>query len=227
GPEYSRDYIKSFLDREKVKYTEYQDSKKLVKDTAKLLTEEKIIGWFQDRMEWGPRALGNRSILASPLTDKMKDILNAKVKHRELFRPFAPVVPVEDARDWFETDDPVPLPADFMLMVYPIRKEKRKLVPAVTHVDGTGRLQTIRREQNQKYYDVIKEFGRLTGVPILVNTSFKIRGEPIVCKPEEAYRCVMGTGIDYLALGDFLIARSDNPQHMWDSENLSDVLDFK
>jgi carbamoyltransferase len=128
---------------------------------------------------------------------------------------------VEDAPAWFECDMPIPLPTDYMLMVYPIKKEKQKLIPAVTHVDGSGRLQTIRREQNPRYYDVIKEFGKLTKVPILINTSYNIRGEPIVCTPHDAYRCMMGTGIDCLVMDKFLIWRKDNPNDMWDSESIA------
>ena len=169
-------------------------------------------------MEWGPRALGSRSILSNACNPEMRDILNLKVKHREHFRPFAPVVIAEDTYKYFEADKPLPLPADFMLMVYPIKKDKRRLIPAVTHVDGSGRLQTIRKYQNPRYYSLIKEFEKLSGIPILINTSFNIRGEPIVCTPEHAYRCMMGTGIDYLVMDKFLIARKDNPQHMWDSE---------
>lgn len=172
-------------------------------------------------MEWGPRALGNRSILSNPTNPKMKDILNLKVKHREHFRPFAPVVCEDDALDYFECDEPIPIPTDFMLMVYPIKKEKQKLIPAVTHVDGSGRLQTIRREQNPLYYDLIKEFGKISGVPILINTSYNIRGEPIVCTPYDAYKCMMGTGIDYLVMDKFLIKRADNPKHIWDSEKIA------
>lgn len=134
------------------------------------------------------------------------------------FRPFAPVVPAEDAFDYFKADMPLPIPSDFMLMVYPIKKDKRKLIPAVTHVDGSGRLQTVSKKQNPRYYSLIKEFEKLSGVPILINTSFNIRGEPIVCTPEQAYRCMMGTGIDYLVMDRFLIARKDNPKDMWDSE---------
>ncbi len=169
-------------------------------------------------MEWGPRALGNRSILASACKPEMKDILNKRVKHREHFRPFAPVVCVEDTNKYFDCDNPVPIPADFMLMVYPIKKLKQDEIPAVTHVDGSGRLQTIRREQNPLYYDLIKEFEKLSNVPVLVNTSFNIRGEPIVCTPYDAYRCMMGTEIDYLVMDKYLIKRSENPQHMWNSE---------
>jgi carbamoyltransferase len=151
----------------------------------------------------------------------MQDILNLKVKHREKFRPFAPVITVEDVPDWFECDKPVPEPADYMLMVYPIKKEKRKIIPAVTHVDGSGRLQVIRKNQHAKYYAVIKEFEKMTKVPILINTSFNIRGEPIVCTPRDAYRCMMGTGIDYLVMGNFMVKREDNPNDMWDSEKLA------
>lgn len=134
------------------------------------------------------------------------------------FRPFAPVVCVDDALTYFECDEPIPLPTDFMLMVYPIRKEWRAKIPAVTHVDGSGRLQTIRREQNPLYYELIKAFGKLSGVPILINTSFNIRGEPIVCTPKDAYWCMMGTGIDYLIMGKYIIKRADNSEDMWDSE---------
>ena len=151
----------------------------------------------------------------------MQDILNVKVKHRERFRPFAPVVAVEDALKYFECDDPIPLPTDFMLMVYPIVPSMRKKIPAVTHVDGSGRLQTIRKEQNPRYWGVVKAFGKLSGVPILINTSFNIRGEPIVCTPQDAYRCMTGTGIDYLVMDRFLIKRDDNPRHMWDSEAIA------
>ncbi len=172
-------------------------------------------------MEWGPRALGSRSILSNPTNPKMQEILNLKVKHREKFRPFAPVVCEDDALKYFDCDTPIPRPTDFMLMVYPIKKEWHKKIPAVTHVDGSGRLQTIRRNDNPLYYDLIKEFGKLSKVPILINTSFNIRGEPIVCSPKDAYRCMMGTGIDYLVMGKFLIKRENNPKDMWDSEELA------
>lgn len=221
GPGFSRAEIKAFLDKHGINYATFKNEKQLVKTTAKLINEDKVIAWFQGRMEWGPRALGARSILSNPCNPKMQDILNAKVKHREMFRPFAPVICVDDAPEYFECDMPVPQPTDFMLMVYPIKREKRKLIPAVTHVDGSGRLQTIRREQNPLYHDLIKAFGKLSGVPILINTSFNIRGEPIVCTPYEAYRCMMGTGIDYLVIDNFIIPREKNPQHMWDSEYLA------
>ena len=218
GPGYTTSEIKSFLDQNGIKYSEFQNDKDLVQKTAKLIYENNVIGWYQGRMEWGPRALGSRSILSNAGNPQMQDILNLKVKHREKFRPFAPVVCEDDALDYFECDQPVPEPTDFMLMVYPIVKEKRELIPAVTHVDGSGRLQSIRRTQNAKYYDLIKEFGKLSGVPILINTSFNIRGEPIVCSPYDAYKCMMGTGIDCLVMDKFLIWRKDNPGHLWDSE---------
>ncbi len=219
GPEYSREYISRFLKENGIKHSEFKSERELITKTARLLSEENVIGWFQGRMEWGPRALGSRSILASPLKDRMKDVLNLKVKHREKFRPFAPVVCVEDAKRYFECDVPIPDPTDYMLMVYPIKKGKRKDIPAVVHVDGSGRLQTIRKGQNPLYHSIIKEFGKITKTPILVNTSFNIRGEPIINSPFYAYRCMMGTGIDYLVMGRFLIRRDDNPQDMWDSES--------
>jgi carbamoyltransferase len=148
----------------------------------------------------------------------MQEILNLKVKHREKFRPFAPVVCAEDAQTYFVCDTPVPEPTDYMLMVYPVRKEWRTRIPAVTHVDGSGRLQTVRANQHRRYYALIKEFGKITGVPILINTSFNIRGEPIVCTPHDAYRCMMGTGIDCLVMDRFIIWRKENLKDAWDSE---------
>lgn len=222
GPAYSSNYIKRFLDSNGIKYDSFKDEDELVKKTAELIFKDNVIGWFQGRMEWGPRALGSRSILSNACNQKMQAILNEKVKHREKFRPFAPAVCEDDALKYFECDNPVPLPTDFMLMVYPIRKEYCKNIPAVTHVDGSGRLQTIRRKDNGLYYDLIKEFGKLSGIPIIINTSFNIRGEPIVCSPYDAYKCMMGTGIDYLVMDKFLVKRADNPKDMWDSEKLAD-----
>ena len=221
GVGYDSKEVKAYLDKKNVKYTEFKNKKELVHKTAKLLHENNVIGWFQGRMEWGPRALGSRSILSNAGNRDMQDILNLKVKHREKFRPFAPVVCADDAKKYFDCDEPVPEPTDFMLMVYPVKKEWRKKIPAVTHVDGSGRLQTVRREQHPLYYDLIKQFGKLSGIPILINTSFNIRGEPIVCTPEDAYRCMMGTGIDYLVMDKFLIRQADNPQDKWDSESLA------
>jgi len=218
GPNYSREDIKKFLDENNIKYNEFEDDKEMIRIVTKLISENNVVGWFQLGMEWGPRALGARSILSNPCNPEMQEILNIKVKHREKFRPFAPVVCEDDAMKYFDCDKPIPLPTDFMLMVYPIKKKWRKKIPAVTHVDGSGRLQTIRIFQNQRYYDLIKEFGKLTGVPILINTSFNIRGEPIVCSPFDAYKCMMGTGIDYLIIDKFIIKRENNLQDIWDSE---------
>ena len=218
GPEYSNTYIKKILDTNKIKYYEFKSENELIQRVAILIYENDVIGWFQGRMEWGPRALGARSILSNPCNPEMKEILNLKVKHRENFRPFAPVICDDDALRYFDCDEPIPEPADFMLMVYPIKKKWHKKIPAVTHIDGSGRLQIIKKIQNKSYYSLIKEFGRLSGIPVLINTSFNIRGEPIVCTPEDAYRCMMGTGIDYLVIDKFLIKREDNKKDMWDSE---------
>jgi carbamoyltransferase len=217
GPSFTTEEIKHFLDEKKIVYQEY-DKEEIPKKTAELINKNNVIGWFQGGMEWGPRALGNRSILSNASHPDMKDILNAKVKHREMFRPFAPVILQEKVHEWFEIDKDE---ESFMLFVYPFKEEKKKLVPSVVHVDGSGRLQTINKEQNEAYYSVIKEYEKLTGIPILINTSFNIRGEPIVCTPQQAYRCMMGTGIDYLIIDKFIIARKDNPNDMWDSEKLA------
>jgi len=218
GPDFSQKEIQFFLDKNKIKYSSLESLSEVIHTAAHLLNENKVIGWFNGRMEWGPRALGARSILSNAGNVQMREILNSKVKHRESFRPFAPVVCEDDALTYFECDDPIPGPSDFMLMVYPIKKEWHSKIPAVTHIDGSGRLQTIRKYQNPIYYTLIKEFGKLSGIPVLINTSFNIRGEPIVCTPYDAYKCMMGTGIDYLIIDRFLIKREDNSQDIWDSE---------
>ena len=218
GPSFSTEYIQNFLDKNKIAYKKFKNDQAITKLTANLIYNNNVIGWFQGRMEWGPRALGSRSILSNAANPKMKDILNLKVKHRESFRPFAPVISKEDVHDYFDIDkDEEP----FMLFVYPFKEKVRHLVPSVVHVDGSGRLQTTSKEENPLYYGVIKEFEKLSGVPILVNTSFNIRGEPIVCTPEDAYRCMMGTGIDYLVMDKFLIKRDDNSKDKWDSERIA------
>ncbi len=221
GPEFSSSEIESFLSGQNIAHRKFASREELLAETAKLIHSGKVVGWFQGRMEWGPRSLGARSILANPCDPRMQDVLNLKVKHREAFRPFAPAVCADDASTYFECDEPVPVPADFMLMVYPVKAEWREKLPAVTHVDGSGRLQTVRREHSPLYYDLIKSFGNLSGVPMLVNTSFNIRGEPIVCTPEQAYRCMMGTGIDCLVMEDFIIHREENLKDAWDSESLA------
>jgi carbamoyltransferase len=218
GPEYSTKEIKKFLDQNNIRCSQLENEKEIVETAARLIYENNVVGWFQGRMEWGPRALGSRSILSNPCNPQMVEILNLKVKHREKFRPFAPVVCWDDVEKYFDCDEPIQGPTDFMLIVYPIKKQWREKIPAVTHVDGSGRLQSIQRSHNPLYYDTIKKFGKLSGVPILINTSFNIRGEPIVCSPYDAYKCMMGTGIDYLVMDRFLIKRDDNPQDIWNSE---------
>jgi len=210
GPEFSDKEVEEFLVTNKIKHITYSSQEEMVKAVAKIIFDNKVVGWFQGRMEFGPRALGSRSILANPLNPDMQDILNLKVKHREQFRPFAPAVLKEEASKYFEMDKNFQDPCDFMLMVYPIKEEWRKRLPAVTHIDGSGRVQTISRFNNERYYDLIKEFGTLSGVPILVNTSFNVKGEPIVCTPNDAYKCMLGTEIDYLIMGKSLIKRADN-----------------
>lgn len=173
--------------------------------TLKLIIENKVVGWYHGGSEIGPRALGNRSILMSPLKAENKDILNDQVKHRESFRPFAPVVLEEKVSDYFILDRPAP----YMLLVPPVRDDKRDEIPAVTHVDGTGRVQTISQKMNKKYYDIIKAFGDRTGTYVLLNTSFNVAGEPIVETPEDAIRCFLGTGIDALCIEDYLLIKND------------------
>ncbi|MBI2133051.1 carbamoyltransferase [Candidatus Woesearchaeota archaeon] len=203
GPEYSDDEIKRYLDSNSIKYEEYEKEEDLLRETARLIHENRIIGWFQGRMEYGPRALGARSIIANPCNPEMKDILNSKVKHREDFRPFAPVTTEEDAKKYFKVKQPDP----FMVLLVDVKKDKMKLIPSVTHVDGTGRLQTTTEKDNPRYYRLIKTFKNLSKVPVLINTSFNIRGEPIVCSPNDAYRCFKGTGIDVLVMGRFIIKK--------------------
>jgi predicted NodU family carbamoyl transferase len=174
----------------------------LIRHTAQAIADGRVVGWFQGRMEWGPRALGNRSILADPRRADMKDILNAKIKRRESFRPFAPSILREAVSDWFETDDDVP----FMMEVFQVRAQKRSFIPAVTHVDGSGRLQTVHKETNPRYYRLIEYFRELTGVPMVLNTSFN-ENEPVVCYPEEALDCFLRTDMDLLVMGNFFLER--------------------
>ena len=178
------------------------DEPALLRTVASAIADGKVVGWFQGRMEWGPRALGNRSILCDPRRADMKMILNAKIKRRELFRPFAPSVLEETVPDWFEEDDAVP----FMMQVFQIREEKRSLIPAVTHVDGSGRLQTVSRRTNPRYHQLIEEFRRLTDVPMVLNTSFN-ENEPVVCKPKEALDCFLRTKMDALVIGGTILSR--------------------
>jgi len=201
GPEFSNKEIETLLIDKKVMYEKLNEIE-LYKKTANEISNGKIAGWFQGRTEWGPRALGNRSILADPRNKDMKDILNARIKKRESFRPFAPSILEEYTGEWFEHSHPVP----FMEKVYLVKPDKRHLIPAVVHEDGTGRLQTVSENLNKRYYNLIKEFYNLTYVPILLNTSFN-ENEPIVNTPKEALDCFQRTKIDTLVLNNFYIQR--------------------
>ena len=209
GPAFSSDEVSSELRVRSSELTagncsieKITDEAELCRRTAERIADGKIIGWFQGRMEWGPRALGNRSIVCDPRRADMKDILNLKIKRRESFRPFAPSIARDVVGEWFETDYDVP----FMLQVYQIRVEKRKLIPAVTHVNGSGRLQSITESQNARYYRLIKAFEKITGVPLVLNTSFN-ENEPVVCTPQEALDCFLRTKMDVLVLGDWFVER--------------------
>ncbi|HWY51277.1 MAG TPA: carbamoyltransferase C-terminal domain-containing protein [Chthoniobacterales bacterium] len=209
GPESSEEEIHALIDWKKKEISDggctialVADEAELVSKTAKAIADGKIVGWFQGRMEWGPRALGNRSILADPRNAGIKDVLNAKIKRRESFRPFAPSILRESVAEWFETDDDVP----FMMKVFQIRSKYRDMIPAVIHVDGTGRLQTVHKETNPRYHRLIEHFRDLTGIPVVLNTSFN-ENEPVVCYPEEALDCFLRTQMDVLVLGNFFIER--------------------
>ena len=206
GPAYSQQQIRAALERSSIASSEFQvtelPEEQLAKETAKEIAGGKIVGWFQGRAEWGPRALGNRSILADPRRAEMKDILNRRIKHREVFRPFAPSILEEATGEYFEKTYPSP----FMALAYAVRPEKRKEIPAPTHVDGTGRLQTVSRSVNPRYWRLIREFANLTGVPVVLNTSFN-ENEPIVCQPEEAIECFLRTKMDVLVLGNTIVRK--------------------
>ncbi len=197
GDEYSDSFIKTELEEYKLSYKK-QEREELIDATTEEIKNGNVVGWFQGKMEWGPRALGNRSILAHPGFPNMKDILNARIKHREAFRPFAPSVLVERQAEIFEQNHPSP----FMLHVYKIKPEWRKRLSAVNHVDDTGRLQTVAREENPLYYDLIKKFESKTGIPVILNTSFN-ENEPIVCQPHQAIECFLRTKMDVLVIGSF------------------------
>jgi len=227
GPEYSEQEIKAFLDSVGASYRRLEFPC-LIERVAQLLAAEKVVGWFDGRMEFGPRALGARSILGDPRSPRMQAQMNLKIKFREGFRPFAPSVLRERVGDYFELDCESP----YMLLVAPVRQERqvpmtdeqrrlwgidqlnvvRSDIPAVTHIDYSARIQTVSRDTNPHYYDLIRAFERLTGCAVLVNTSFNVRGEPIVCAPADAYRCFMRTHIDHLVLGPFLLDKADQPE---------------
>ena len=229
GPKFGSDQIEKELKLLKAKYQKY-DVKEVVILTAKELADEKTIGWFQGRMEFGPRALGGRSILADPRSAKMQKQLNLKIKFRESFRPFAPSILREDLSEWFELDTDSP----YMLLVSEVKKEKqikmseedeklfgidklnikRSSIPAVTHVDYSARIQTVHKETNSRYYDLLKEFKKNTNCPVLVNTSFNVRGEPIVCSVTDAFNCFMGTNLDILVIEDFILFKEQQDKSL-------------
>tara|TARA_B100001250_G_scaffold409759_1_gene434756 strand:- start:448 stop:2190 length:1743 start_codon:yes stop_codon:yes gene_type:complete len=194
--------ISNFKSNEKIKLNHYDNDEKLVDEVAQSIFNNNVVGWYQNRMEWGPRALGNRSILANPCNQKMKDIINLKIKRREKFRPFAPSIIKESVSDWFEMKIDVP----YMGIVLKINEDKKEKLPAVTHVDGTGRLQTVDKDKNLLYYKLIKAFSKISGVPILLNTSFN-ENEPIVNTPEEAIDCFLRTQMDVLVVGNYILKR--------------------
>jgi carbamoyltransferase len=202
GPSYTADQIRSTLDEAQCGYEVIDDESELCARTADAIANGEVVGWYQGRLEWGPRALGSRSIVCDPRRGDMKEILNAKIKRRESFRPFAPSILHEREPEWFEHDAPVP----YMSKVFQIRADKRAEIPAVTHVDGSGRLQTVDRDANPRYHRLISAFEARTGVPIVLNTSFN-ENEPIVCTPREALDCFLRTNMDVLVLGDHFVRR--------------------
>ena len=227
GPEFGADEILRVARRHQAPYQRFPDFADLARDVAALLAKGQVVGWFQGRMEWGPRALGNRSILGDPRHPEMQKRLNLKIKYREGFRPFAPSVLHEETANYFELDRPSP----YMLLVAPVNEARRNPlppgyddldlfdrlyhlrsdVPAITHVDYSARIQTVHQETNERYWRLIRAFKELTGCGLIVNTSFNVRGEPIVCTPEDAYQCFMRTEMDYLVLGDYLFSKPDQP----------------
>jgi len=231
GPKHSNEDIAHYLDSVGANYKKLEDSELLPK-LAEILDNDNVVGWFQGRMEFGPRSLGGRSIIGDARSKKMQSTMNLKIKYRESFRPFAPVVKAEHVSEWFEIDRPSP----YMLLVAPVKKDKwikmtedqeqlfgidklnipRSEIPAVTHVDYSARVQTVHNETNPRFYKLLDEFNKRTGCPVLVNTSFNVRGEPIVCTPEDAYRCFMRTEMDYLVLENILITKTDQPE--WKEE---------
>ena len=222
GPNFSNSDIEKELIKHNAVY-EYAETDKIIEFTSQVLAENKTVGWFQGRMEFGPRALGSRSILANPADNQMQKTLNMKIKFRESFRPFAPAILREDLEEWFDFK----IDSPYMSFVVPVQNDQciplsqadrelrgiervnaiRSTIPAVTHVDYSARIQTVDKDTNQLFYNLIKKFKDKTSIPILVNTSFNIRGEPIVCTPEDAYKCFMATGLDFLIIGDFILEK--------------------
>jgi carbamoyltransferase len=233
GPEFTGDEIQSFLRSSNAVFHRFDDESELINRVAELLTQEKVVGWFQGRMEYGPRALGSRSIIGDPRSPQMQSVMNLKIKYRESFRPFAPIVLREEASEWFEIQPQHESP--YMLIVadvlperrVPLNDEQRRVmsdspdlcervnvprsaVPAITHVDYSARLQTVDANRNPRLHRLLRAFNDRTGCPILVNTSFNVRGEPIVCTPEDAWRCFISTEMDVLVLGNVIVLKSEN-----------------
>lgn len=227
GPEYDNHYVENFLRNKNIPYKKLPDDE-LISLTADLIAQENVIGWFQGRMEFGPRALGNRSIIGDARSKKMQSIMNLKIKYRESFRPFAPSVIEEKISEFFEIDRPSP----YMLLVADVKKERQKRMtdeenklfgidklnivrsdlPAITHIDYSARIQSVNKETNPLYHKLISEFDKKYGCGVIINTSFNVRGEPIVCKPEEAYACFMRTEMDYLVLGNYILNKTEQPE---------------
>jgi carbamoyltransferase len=207
GPKFNDREIESILEKYNLTFKRYNNDE-LVKIVASEIANGKIVGWFQGRMEWGPRALGNRSILADPRREEMKEILNLRIKHREPFRPFAPSILEEDISEYLEINQR----SEFMLLALPLKKEKLSQIPACTHIDGTVRFQSVSRKTNPLFWQLINEFKRLTGVSAVLNTSFN-ENEPIVCKPQEAIDCFLRTEMDVLVIGNYLIIQAGNQAH--------------
>jgi carbamoyltransferase len=207
GKEYSKEEIRQFMESNNISFEYVPEDEKLLDRVVNDLVEGKVVGWFQGRFEWGPRALGNRSILADPRSEEMKDLVNVKIKFREPFRPFAPVILEENTEDFFQGDGLAQqFAARYMLFVLPFKESMGNKIQAVNHM-GTGRLQTIREEWNPRYYRIVKKFGEATGIPVLLNTSFNLRGEPIVNSPSDAYQTFRNSGIDVLVLENYLIRK--------------------
>ena len=206
GPRYSDEEVRAYLDERRAPYRTLARDE-MIREVARLLDEEQVVvGWFQGRLEWGPRSLGSRSILADARNPENWKRVNLKIKYRESFRPFAPTVLAEKTSEWFDIDRDSP----YMLLVCQVREGKS--IPAVTHVDGSARIQTVRRDQHAEFYDLVREFDRRTACPVLINTSFNVRGEPIVCTPDDAYLCFMRTEMDVLVLGNQILVKQDQPK---------------
>jgi carbamoyltransferase len=206
GPSYSDAAIRSYLDARNAPYRSLPRDEMIAEVARRLSDDQAVVGWFQGRLEWGPRSLGSRSILADARNQENWKRVNLKIKFRESFRPFAPAVLAEKASEWFDIDRESP----YMLLVCQVREGKD--IPAVTHVDGSARLQTVTRDSHPEFYDLLTEFDRKTDCPILINTSFNVRGEPIVCTPDDAYLCFMRTQMDVLVLGNQILVKEEQPE---------------